>query len=805
MRTYALLLLLTALAAAQAIIPTTQPTAAQTPYIAVNVVQSPPIAYPGSIVQLNIVITSTSAVGPLNVEISSPSLDVLAGGLYKLPGLAPGTPVTLTAVVEVPWGTSAGTYEVDVGLVNAITGFQIEEQSYSVKVYPIDYGSLVYLLSAQPLAPGQVAYLPVLLINPTYDVMKANVTIASGPLTQFANASLSCAAYIPPHSNSTCVIPAQVSPAASAGSYTVGLNVTYTDLTNNATVSFQKNATIYVLGSVDFNLALVPQGPVVPGIPAYFQLVISTGGTAQPLNVTITPLNTSTISILSPKRVKLPVLTQAQIPIEAVVGSYGSIAASFKICYFNGLCLIKNATLYLPYPNLAINVFQNPPWAYPGSIIQLMVVLASNQPVGPLDVSIEAPGLEVLEGGEMHLPGLAAGMPVNFTAIIEVPSTASPGTYPIVIRAGNYSEVYELSVDPSALSVNVYANPPVAYPGSVVQVSTVLSSIAALRGVNVSVSTPLEVLEGSSFYLPLLPSGSPITLTSVVKVPDNITPGIYPIYISVNGETYTAYVHVESGQIVVQGVALEPPEVIAGGPLPYIKAVVSLVNTGLVPARGVVVSLSGAPVIGNSTVDLGVLPPGQPVQIPFLINASALGPGESVVAAQVSWLGGSASASSTLTVLPKADLAVSYSVEGATPGSTAVLTLTIENKGPVEAKMVTLQWTPNQVFQIHTPSSSTPTATLLESGMRVLGDIGPGQSVSTTYLLDVSDKVPPGVYYATIVIEWNETGSPVPAVETIQVPIQVSSSINWLEVGPAIAAVVVVAAGVALYLSRRRK
>ncbi|MBP1449743.1 MAG: S-layer protein, partial [Thermoproteus sp.] len=482
---------------------------------------------------------------------------------------------------------------------------------------------------------------------------------------------------------------------------------------------------------------------------------------------------------------------------------YGALTATFKICYFNDVCLTKNTTFYLPAPTLAINIAQNPPWAYPGSIVQLTISLSADQAVGPMDVKVNSPGLEILEGRSFHLPGLAPGAPVVLTAVIEVPRNASPGSYPITITAGGRNETYMLAVHFGALGVNAFFNPPVAYPGSIVTLTIAVSSIAELRDVRITVHSPFEILEGRSFHLPILPSGSPLTLTSIIKVPDGAKPGEYPVVVSIDGRNYTAYIHVESPTIIIQNIVLKPPVIIAGSPAPYVEAIVFLANTGVVPARDVVLSLSGLPTVGNSSVDIGVLPPGQPVQVPFLINASALSAGTYNIVARATWLGGEARAASPLTVLPKADLEVSYRVSNAQPGSTAVLALTIINKGPVAAKMVTLQWTPNQVFQLHTPSSSTPTATLLESGLRVLGDMAPGQNLSTTYLLDVSDKIPPGVYFATIVIEWNETGSPIPAVETVQIPISVSSSINWLEVGPLAAAAAVIAAGIALFISRR--
>ncbi|MGC9117709.1 MAG: hypothetical protein ACP5I3_01820 [Thermoproteus sp.] len=778
--------------------PPTQP-----PYIGITVLQNPPVAYPGTVVQLTVVLTSTAVVGPLDVYITSPSLSVLTGGSYHLAGLAPGTPVTLTAVVKVPFGTAPGNYGVTVGLVNPINNFQFESSTYYVQVSPLSYDALVVPIVRGLLAPGQVVEIPILFINPTVDVVKASARLVGGPFTQFSNASLTCSAYVPPESNSTCVIPAVVERGLQPGSYTAVLNVTYLDTANNATVSFSKNFTVAVVQPVSFNVGLIPQGSIVPGLPTTLLVSISAGGLAQPTNVTVTPLNTSDISFIS-RPIKLPLLTSIQIPVEAIINRYGTITASFEICYYTNICTVENASLYVPAPNLAINVVQNPPWAYPGSIVQLTVTLATNQPVGPLTVYINSDKLEVLEGGVYNLPGMAPGSPVTLTALVEVPKDAAPGLYPLTVSAGGYTYEYHVDVQRPNFGIAIAANPPTAYPGAVVALNIVITSDAQMRGVSVNISTPLAVLEGASYYLPVLPSGNPVTLTSVLKVPGNATPGDYPVYVSVDGSVYVSYVHVEPATVIIQGVAMEPPVVIAGGLVPYIKAVVSVVNTGLVPARGASISISGVPVVGNSTVNVGVLPPGQPIQIPFLINASALGPGQWTAKVSVSWIGGEASSAAPLTVLPKAELKVYYNVSNAQPGSTAVVTITVVNKGPVPAKMVALQWTPNQVFQIHTPSSATPTANLLESSMRFLGDIYPGQSVTTTYLIDVSSNVPDGVYYATLVLEWNETGALAPVVETIQIPISVRSSINLLEVGPLAAALLIVIVGAAVYLRRRR-
>jgi len=774
----------------------------QPPYIGITVLQNPPLAYPGGVVQLTVILTSTAAVGPLQVQITSQSLSVLTGGSYNLAGLAPGTPATLTAVVKIPLGASPGSYGVTIALVNPVNNFQFESTTYYVRVVQLSYGALAYPLVRGVLAPGEVVDVPILFVNPTVDVVKASATLSGGPFNRFSNSSLTCSAYVPPSSNSTCFIPAVVQ-NVQPGAYTAYINVTLVDMADNNTISFSKNFTVVVAEPVSINIGLAPQGPVVPGQPTTLLISASAGGPVEPSNVTIIPLNTSDVTFIA-RSIKLPILTSVQIPAEAIINNYGTVTASFEICYFTSICTTKNVTLYVPFPNIAVNVVQNPPWAYPGSLLQFTIAISSNQPVGPLTVYVNSDALVVLSGASFRLPGLAPGAPLTLTALAEVPRDVGPGVYPLTVTAGGYTYTYYVDVRRPNLGVSIAENPPVAYPGALVTVNVVIASDAELRGVSVNISSPLDVLEGSGYYLPALPSGSPVTLTAVLKVPDGAAPGDYPVYVSVDGANYVSYVHVSSASVVIQSIAVEPPTVVANGLLPYVKAVVSLLNTGVVPARGVSLSISGVPVVGNASVTLGVLPPGQPVQIPFLINASALGPGLWSVTASARWLGGEVSATAPLTVLPKAQLEVSYNVSNAQPGSTAVVTLTIRNTGPVPAKMVTLQWTPNQVFQIHTPSSSTPTANLLESNFRFLGDISPGQSATTTYLIDVSSNVPDGVYYATLVLEWNETGAVTPVIETVQIPIAVRSSINLLEVGPLAAALLIAIVGIAVYLRRRR-
>jgi len=121
--------------------------------------------------------------------------------------------------------------------------------------------------------------------------------------------------------------------------------------------------------------------------------------------------------------------------------------------------------------------------------------------------------------------------------------------------------------------------------------------------------------------------------------------------------------------------------------------------------------------------------------------------------------------------------------------------------GPYEAKNVRLLMTPSQVFEPHASNiADVATAT-----SRVIGDLEPGSSASTAFLLDVSDKAAPGRYYITFVVTWNQTNAFGPAVQYITVPVEVRGGLDLFVVVPAALTVVLILVGLAMALRRRRR
>ncbi|MEM4492126.1 MAG: NEW3 domain-containing protein, partial [Pyrobaculum sp.] len=171
------------------------------------------------------------------------------------------------------------------------------------------------------------------------------------------------------------------------------------------------------------------------------------------------------------------------------------------------------------------------------------------------------------------------------------------------------------------------------------------------------------------------------------------------------------------------------------------------------------------------------------------------------VVAQASWSGGVYVARGSLDVAKKNALKVDYKVYNVAPGSTAVLVLNITNLGPDDVKNLRVSFTPSQVFELH----ASNIADVATAGVRMLGDLAPGASVSTAFLLDVSDKAVPGIYAITLVATWNQTGVFMPSVQYINIPIEVKSGIDMFVVIPLVLTILLIVVGLVTVARRRRR
>lgn len=172
---------LAAFLSAQALAPTAQ----QQFNVALS--YSPPYVYPGSIVQLYITIISAQSMSNVYVDINSP-FKVLTGSTVQIQQISGGVPATVVAVVQVPLDARPGYYTIK---VTAYTLMRAAESSIDIEVLPFDFSALVVPRITAYL-PGQPVQLPVFLINPTADYLKARVSINGSAVLQYLNSSLSC-------------------------------------------------------------------------------------------------------------------------------------------------------------------------------------------------------------------------------------------------------------------------------------------------------------------------------------------------------------------------------------------------------------------------------------------------------------------------------------------------------------------------------------------------------------------------------------------------------------------------------------
>ncbi|AAL64863.1 conserved hypothetical protein [Pyrobaculum aerophilum str. IM2] len=777
---------LAAFLSAQALAPTAQ----QQFNVALS--YSPPYVYPGSIVQLYITIISAQSMSNVYVDINSP-FKVLTGSTVQIQQISGGVPATVVAVVQVPLDARPGYYTIK---VTAYTLMRAAESSIDIEVLPFDFSALVVPRITAYL-PGQPVQLPVFLINPTADYLKARVSINGSAVLQYLNSSLSCDAVIPPRSNSTCFLSFMLPGWLKPGFYNATLSVSFSSLSGYAgSVTFVKSIQLPVISGVDVNIMASPTQPVVIGSPTLISIVIYQGSAAPLQNVTIRVLNGDGVRILGNSVFTIPLLTQIQLPVQLIITKYGGIKIPVEICHYS-ICTVKYAELFIPSPGVTVNAVFNPPQGYPGSVVQSTFIIATNYTMSNVGVEIRAP-FKALTSPSILLPLLAPQSPATINVVFEIPKEVRPGIYPINITVAGAMYTFYYEVLKPEFNVVVTFNPPVAYPGAVVSGNLVVTSPFNAKDLDILLSTPMSLLSPTGYRLPYLPQGQPYAAYVVLQVPEETPPGKYPLTVSVNGVNYTFYVNVGAPNVVIQNVIVTPPRELEGTPMAQVA--LQVLNTGPVVARNVTIVLLNS-TIGRQSYVLDYLPPGSPVTLTYYVNTSKLPPGRYNVVAMASWNGGVYLANGPLDVAKKDVFKITHKVYNVAPGSTAVLVINITNLGPDEAKNLRVSFTPSQVFELH----ASNIADVATASVRVLGDLAPGASVSTAFLLDVSDKTVPGVYTITLVATWNQTGVFMPGVQYINIPIEVRSGVDMFIVIPLVLTALLIITGIVIALRRKRR
>jgi len=754
---------------------------------------TPPYVYPGSLIQLYITLVSAQPLTNVYIDIDSP-FKVVTGSTVQIQQLSAGVPYTAVAAVQVPLDARPGYYRIR---AVAYTFLRSAEATLDVEVLPFDFSALAVARPSAYVA-GQSVQLPVLLFNPTVDYVKAKASISGGVVSQFLNATPTCDATIPPRSNATCVLNFVLPASLKPGFYNATLTVTLNGVSGYAgSIVFNKTIQLPVVSGADINIAATPAQPPVLGTPTMVTLLITPGGAAPLQNVTVRVLDGEGVRILSENTVKTPLLTQLQIPVQAVFTAYGVVRVPVEICYSTGACVVRYAEVYVPRPWISVNAYFNPPQVYPGSLAQVTLVVATNYTMAGVNIRVKTP-FRILTGASTELPAITPQTPITVNIVMEIPKEAQPGLYPLEVSAGgvNYTFYYEV-VRPD-FNVLLIFNPPLSYPGGLASGTLTVAAPFTAKNLAISIYTPLILASPGEYKVPYLPQGQPFTAYVTVQVPSNASAGRYPMVVSVNGVNYTFYLSVSRPEVAIQNIVVTPPRLLEGASMAQVM--VQVINAGPVVARNVTVVLVNA-TLGRRSYTIDYLPPGSPVTLTYYLDVSKLSAGDYNVVAVARWSGGEYAAHGPLEVRKKDVLDIRYRIYNAAPGSTAVLIVNITNMGSEEAKNVKITMTPSQVFEPHVSNIAEVAA----ASTRVLGDIPPGGTATTAFLLDVSDKAVPGVYSLTLVVTWNQTGVFTPGVQYVGVPVEVRGGLDLFVVVPLALTILLLVVGGAIAVRRRRR
>jgi hypothetical protein len=761
-------------------------------YFHMSLSYAPAPVYPGSVIQLYITLVSSQPLSDVHIDIDSP-FKVLTGTRMYIRQLAAGAPYVTTALVQVPLDARPGTYTIKASAYSLLFS---TSASVDVEVFPLDFSALAIVLPSVYIA-GQPVYMPVRVVNPTADQVKATVTVRGPAATQYLNASLSCDAVILPRSNATCLLYFSLARDLKPGLYNITLVVTMRSASGYAgSVTFTKTVQLPIVGGIDVNVAAVPAQPVVAGSPALVTLLLSQTGPVTPQNVTVRVLSGDGVRVLSNVTVTVPLLTQLQIPIQLVATRHGAVRVPVELCLFTGACIVKYADLYVPAPAVSVNAIFNPPRGYPGSVVQAAFVISANYTVNDVEVRVRAP-FKITSGASARFPALLPQAPATVNTVFEIPDGVRPGVYPVEVSAAGLNFTFYYEVLGPEFGVSLAFSQPVTYPGGVVSGTLVVAAPFTARNVTIRISTPLVLESPSEYYIPLLPYGQPYTAIVVLRVPDSTAPGRYPVTVSVSGYNRTFYLTVDNPHVIVQNVIVIPPRLLEGVYAAQVQ--VQVLNTGPAVARNFTVALLNA-TMGRNSYTIDFLPPGTPLTLTFYLDASGLRPGNYVIVAAVRSGGGERVAAGPLEVRKKNTFAVKHRVYNAAPGSTATLVLEVTNAGPAEARSVRVTVTPSQVFEPH----ASNIAYVMSASMRVLGDMPPGATATAAFLLDVSDKAVPGTYPLVAVITWNQTDVLIPGVQYVEIPVEVRGVIEPVVAVPLALAAAIAVAGAVIFLRRRR-
>jgi len=260
-------------------------------------------------------------------------------------------------------------------------------------------------------------------------------------------------------------------------------------------------------------------------------------------------------------------------------------------------------------------------------------------------------------------------------------------------------------------------------------------------------------------YLGVVPAGDVVPAQFTLSINANTTTGLYPLNVSIrynNGMISSQIVSVPvsgAADIIIQGYEVGQPGMFPGNQ--NVPISIELMNSGNVTANNVQVSLGaqspiGTAYPGSTSIEIGSVPPGEPIPITFYVDVSsaASSPLPFNVPVYVYYGGENYTHMIPLEVDSQANFSISYYNNAylSQGASNTKFALLIQNFGNITAK--------SAQAELLLPNDLSGTT------VDYLGDMQDGASNVATFSLAVSSDAPPATYYGTLVLTWFQSNAP---------------------------------------------
>ncbi|MGC9209389.1 MAG: COG1361 S-layer family protein [Nitrososphaeria archaeon] len=391
---------------------------------------------------------------------------------------------------------------------------------------------------------------------------------------------------------------------------------------------------------------------------------------------------------------------------------------------------------------------------------------------GPVSIYIQPQNASAIyPGGEYQ-----------FTAYARIAPNASLGVYRaelnisyvyVLQQAGLY-EAYRVSENfTEYISITSYADLNVyetlfgngsllAFPGAsgvplVVTIRNAGTGPAFNSSIRIRLSYPFSSYNSTlSYFIGTIPAGMSAPVVFFVDVADNASLGYYPVSVTLswnNGITreYIEYLRISgSPRISAEAYYTQPPQVFPGSD--DVELNVLLVNSGNVSAKNVTARLqvpNGFVVLSSDTYSIGLMPPGYPVRVSFLLDVpeNASSPQRVPLIMSIWYQGYNTSETLYLPLQPLANFTLLKDRFNVSAGASSVyITLVVVNHGNVTARGVSAQLMLPNVMSGNTYD--------------YLGDIPPDGNATAVFSVQVSSGIPTGIYSGAVYLTWEQSNAP---------------------------------------------